>query len=88
MAIGKCVACGEDDSRVLKEWHHVFSKAVGKETILLCHNCHDKITHDQNAFPPSIRKHNTIAYYLRTQGSLLELIGKKQKELSMKESKK
>jgi nitrate/TMAO reductase-like tetraheme cytochrome c subunit len=53
-----CVICSEDDPRVLKEYHHVFGKSNSSEKILLCHNCHDKITHKQNEFPPFARKKN------------------------------
>lgn len=75
MTEGICFVCGEDDSRVLKEHHHIFGKELGEETILLCHNCHDKITHDQNKLSPYERK-NTKAFSLLSIGSLLILIGK------------
>jgi hypothetical protein len=76
-----CAICGEDDSRVLKEHHHVFGQSISPVKILLCHNCHDKITSIQNEFPPSARNKNAkrplkIAYALRTFGSLLEVAGK------------
>lgn len=81
---GVCSICGENDPRVLKEYHHIFGKSIGKEKILLCHNCHDKITYEQNKFPPKIRKSlsniSKIVFSLKTQGALLELIGKKQTE--------
>jgi hypothetical protein len=75
-----CAICGEDDPRVLKQYHHVFGKHFSKEKILLCHNCHDKITHEQNKLPPRVRKAKSgiflIATVLRSVGALLEVIGK------------
>jgi hypothetical protein len=75
-----CAICGEDDPRVLKEYHHIFGRANISETILLCHNCHDKITKTQNEFPPFARKKNApevpkIAFIIRSIGTLLKLIG-------------
>jgi hypothetical protein len=75
-----CAICGEDDTRVLKQYHHVFGKKFDKEKILLCHNCHDKITHEQNKLPPKVRKAKSeiflIVFVLRSVGALLEVIGK------------
>ncbi len=75
-----CSICPEDDPRVLKEYHHIFGRSRA-ETILLCHNCHDKITKRQNEFPPFARKKIASpklkrAYTNRSIGSLLEVIGK------------
>jgi len=71
-----CAICGEDDPRVLKEHHHPFGKGSTKEKILLCHNCHDKITKIQNKLPPFARKKTAPkilkrAYALMTFASLL-----------------
>jgi len=75
-----CAICGEDDSRVLKQYHHVFGKNFGKEKILLCHNCHDKITYEQNKLQPKVRKAKSgiflIVFVLRSVGALLEVIGR------------
>jgi hypothetical protein len=77
---GSCAICGEDDPRVLKQYHHVFGKSFSKEKILLCHSCHDKITHEQNKLPTRVRKAKSgiflIATVLRSAGALLEVIGK------------
>jgi hypothetical protein len=80
-----CIVCQEDDERILMEAHHVFSKGNSPETIILCHNCHDKITHDQQLLPPKVRskkasKENRDDVEYITVGSLLELIGKRLKE--------
>ncbi len=84
----KCMQCGEDDPRVLKEEHHIFGRANSPETIILCHNCHDKITHDQNKLPPKVRKRSATpedkqALEDVTTGSYLELIGKRIKKRGM-----
>jgi hypothetical protein len=75
-----CAICGEDDQRVLKEYHHVFGKNFSEEKILLCHNCHDKITYEQNKLPPKVRKAKSgiflTVFVLRSVGALLEVIGK------------
>ena len=75
MTKGLCYVCGEDDPKVLKEYHHIFGRILGEETILLCHNCHDKITHDQNGLAPKERK-QPKCFFLVSIGSLLILIGK------------
>lgn len=77
----RCCLCPEDDPRVTKEYHHIFGKNNNSETILLCHNCHDKITKTQNKFPPFARKKNApkllkIAYAIRSVGALREVEGK------------
>jgi len=77
---GRCAVCGEDDHRVLKQFHHQYSKATSPETIILCHNCHDKITHDQNLLPPRARSKQASdaerrAFEDLSIGSLIESIG-------------
>lgn len=85
----KCIFCGENDPRVMKEEHHYFGAANSPETIWLCHNCHDKITHDQNQMPPKARSRK--ASYEDKQnfedvsiGSLLEQIGMRLKKRGLK----
>jgi hypothetical protein len=77
-----CVCCGQDNPVVVKEYHHIYGKANGPETILLCYNCHTIITHNQNKFPPKERSKKADLINRRnfedaTIGSLLELIGKR-----------
>lgn len=81
MAEGSCSLCPENDSRVLKEEHHTFTRNYNaKEIILLCHNCHDKITYEQNKLSPKIRKATKgipqIVFVLRSIGALLEVAGR------------
>jgi len=82
---GVCYICGEDDPRILKEEHHIFGKANSEEKVLLCLNCHSKITQAQNKLPPKVRSNDAserdkIVVAIVSQGSILEVIGKKQKE--------
>jgi hypothetical protein len=79
-----CALCGEDDPRILMEAHHVFGRGNSPEIIIVCHNCHDKITHDQNLFPPKARSKKADQEDKRdfedvSIGSLLELTGKRLK---------
>jgi RecJ-like exonuclease len=80
-----CAICGESDPRVLKQQHHVFGRTNGTETIWLCHNCHDKITYDQNQLSPKVRSRNATfddkkALEDVSIGSLLELLGDQMKK--------
>jgi 5-methylcytosine-specific restriction endonuclease McrA len=80
-----CAICGEDDPRILMEAHHVFGRANGKEVLILCKNCHSKVTLTQDLLPPKKRsKHANEAdrrsFEDASIGSLLELIGEKLKK--------
>ncbi len=83
---GKCVVCGEDDPRVLGEYHHTYGRSNdAKSVILLCFGCHRKITIDQNQFQPKVRSHKASDRDKRnfedvSIGSLLELIGRRLKK--------
>lgn len=39
-----CVTCGEDDYRCL-ERHHVAGSAYDDSTVIMCRNCHRKVSH-------------------------------------------
>ena len=80
-----CSICGEDDPTVIEK-HHLFGRNNSDELIPLCKNCHVKITDEQNKISPNARSKNAtpqekLGYHLVTSGSLLELIGKAQKNL-------
>jgi hypothetical protein len=82
---GRCAICGESDQRVLKEHHHIYGRANGAEKILICFNCHRKITDCQNQLPPNARNTKSGNVDKRdfedvSIGSLLELIGKRLKK--------
>lgn len=85
-----CYVCGEADYRVPKlfEEHHVFGRNFGKETILLCLNCHAKVTYYQNMLPPSVRKKSAIGLCKHVCcsnniGAMQILMGEKNIELSL-----
>jgi 5-methylcytosine-specific restriction endonuclease McrA len=75
-----CSICGEDDPRVVKERHHIFGRNNGDAVTLLCRNCHDKITSEQNKFPPKVRRKEANpeqkdAYIDASIGGLLKITG-------------
>jgi len=84
-----CHLCGEDNPEVLSkaESHHIWGRANSDLQVLLCLNCHNKITRKQNKFPPSARSKNAsflenVAYRLGSQGIYLELIGKSNQDIA------
>jgi len=60
-----CVTCGETDWRCL-EVHHIVDCDGKSATVILCANCHRKVTDAQKGHPP----HSTVA------DPLLESIGR------------
>lgn len=77
--------CGEDDPRVTMEAHHVFGRANSEETLIICQNCHRKLTYDQNKLAPKKRnrkasKKDRLAFEDVSIGSALELFGKRLKK--------
>ncbi len=76
----KCKFCQEDDSRVI-ERHHIFGRNFSPEVMLLCKNCHYKITHGQNKILPKKRSKDASPedlekFTLVSIGVLLQEIGK------------
>lgn len=76
----KCELCGENDSRLL-ERHHIFGRNFSPEIMLLCKNCHYKITHGQNKISPKKRSkdaspEHSEQFALISVGALLQEIGK------------
>ena len=87
-----CAICDEDDPRVLKEEHHIFGRMNSPETIVLCRNCHDKVSAEQNELAPIDRKANKdpikkMVYKLRSMGALNIRIGEEQIKTSEEISK-
>ena len=41
-----CVICGERDDRAL-ELHHIAGRAYGDDLVIVCRNCHSKLSYDQ-----------------------------------------
>jgi 5-methylcytosine-specific restriction endonuclease McrA len=76
----KCQLCGESDSRLL-EMHHIFGRNISSEIMLLCKNCHYKVTYEQNEITPKKRSKDASPedlekYTLISIGALLQGIGK------------
>jgi len=46
-----CGMCGENDDRAL-EAHHVAGRKHDPATVILCRNCHRKVSDDQRDRPP------------------------------------
>jgi hypothetical protein len=46
----RCGACGEGDDRTL-EAHHVAGRKCDPSTVIMCRNCHRKVTDDQEDHP-------------------------------------
>lgn len=80
-----CFGCGEDDVRILKKFekHHIFAKVNSDENILLCPNCHGKITSRQNSISPN-KRNNKLAFQLLTQGELFKIVGDNQINIAKK----
>jgi len=83
-----CYGCGEDDPAVIKnfEWHHLDGRANSDYIIPLCHNCHAKITVEQNKIKPKDRSSKATllkrkGMQLISQGSFLKVMGGKQVDL-------
>jgi len=77
-----CFICGEDNPLILRkaEKHHILGKVNSDETILVCPNCHAKMTAEQNKLSPELRsskssRKNHFAYLLLSIGNLLKLSG-------------
>lgn len=46
----RCGVCGEADDRCL-EWHHVAGRRHDDAMVLVCRNCHRKVSDDQKDYP-------------------------------------
>ena len=46
----RCGSCGEDDDRVL-EAHHVAGRRCDASTVIICRNCHRRVSDDQEDHP-------------------------------------
>lgn len=69
----RCGFCGETDARLL-EAHHVLGSANAADTILLCRNCHAKMSDRQQDLPEGFLSHNeTLSRAETLAGMLLSL---------------
>ena len=48
----RCMHCGEDNPHCL-EGHHVAGRANDDEIVIVCRNCHRKLSDDQRDHPPN-----------------------------------
>src|SRR5579883_1053840 len=70
----RCGLCGETDARCLMEAHHVFGRANADDTVLLCRNCHDKVSDRQQDLPKAFLAHNIdLSSAEKMAGMLLSL---------------
>jgi 5-methylcytosine-specific restriction endonuclease McrA len=78
-----CRICGEDDLSCL-ELHHLEGEAFGATLIVLCRNCHRKVTDLQKDHLPQAGKRPTtdesIGHFLLGQADLFVLLAMKLKE--------
>lgn len=73
-----CGVCGEDDTRCL-ELHHLAGCKRDGTTVIVCRNCHRKLSDDQRDHPtsgPSDRtKLDAIGHFLLGLSDLLRIVG-------------
>lgn len=79
----QCVGCGEDDWRCL-ERHHAAGRAYDPETVILCRNCHRKLSDPRDnagapADPPLLER---VGHYLLGLTALFLLLAAKLKDVA------
>lgn len=81
-----CGTCGECDYRVL-ERHHVAGRKHDPDTVVICRNCHRKVSDDQQDHlacePGSDQMLHAIGLFLIGLADLLELILQKLTEFGL-----
>jgi len=82
----ECENCGETNP-ILIEKHHIFGKNFDPEIMMLCKNCHYKITHEQNKLGPEKRskkasKSDLEKLALLSLGTLFKVFGETMIEIS------
>lgn len=86
----QCYFCGEKHEGILRklENHHYIGRHFSNDTILLCPNCHAKITYEQNQVAPLFRKGATekgqLLYALLSSGATAQIMGEQQVILAKK----
>jgi hypothetical protein len=72
----RCGACGEGDDRTL-EAHHVAGRKCDPSTVIVCRNCHRKVSDDQEDHPALDKTADpllqTIGHFLLGLADLLRL---------------
>lgn len=73
----RCGTCGETDDRCLEK-HHVADHGRDEATVLVCRNCHRKVSDDQRDHPPFDRASDptldAIGHFLLGLADLLRII--------------
>jgi hypothetical protein len=73
----RCGACGETDDRCL-ERHHVADYGRDDATVLICRNCHRKVSDDQRDHPPfnpdADKMLDMVGHFLLGLADLLRII--------------
>ncbi|ROT93299.1 hypothetical protein EB810_14465 [Altererythrobacter sp. FM1] len=81
-----CGTCGEFDYRVL-ERHHVAGRKHDPDTVIICRNCHRKVSDDQKDHPEltlhSDQMLHAIGLFLLGMADLLKLILEKLNEFGL-----
>ncbi len=74
----RCVFCGEGDWCCL-EFHHVSGHAYGEEGVVVCRNCHRKVSDPQKGHPPALTDAQPVflervGHFLLGLADLLEML--------------
>ena len=73
----RCGMCGEADDRTL-ERHHVAGRKHDDATVILCRNCHRKVTDDQKDHPKTTSNSEptltSIGHFLLGLADMLRII--------------
>lgn len=81
-----CGTCGEPDYRTL-ERHHVAGRKHDPDTVVICRNCHRKVSDDQKDYadpaPGSDQLLHAIGLFLIGLADLLELVLQKLTEFGL-----
>ncbi len=80
----QCVHCGESDYRCL-EAHHIAGRAFDDETVVMCRNCHRKLSDSQKDHPKPLGDECCIlermGHYLLGLADLFEMLVARFREL-------
>ncbi len=80
----QCVHCGESDHRCL-EAHHIAGRAYDEQTVVMCRNCHRKLSDSQKDHPPKVSEKDPsllecIGHFLLGLADLFEMLMEKLRE--------
>ena len=86
---GCCLICFFNENPLIIEKHHVAGRKNSDLTISVCPNCHRELSNRQREWNQIWTKDNNsdkikLAFLLRGQSDVLDLLSKKQRELSNK----